>query len=75
MIKATTCATKQPHYNETACEPRRKFLLGTLGLIGGASMADAGFEADSSEVQNGGANEPTYQENDHVRTYYTLARF
>ncbi|MBC8268302.1 MAG: twin-arginine translocation signal domain-containing protein [Rhodospirillaceae bacterium] len=56
--------------------PRREFLKGAALSAGAAAVAAVGTAPKASEAA--GAKPPStggYQETNHVRTYYSLARF
>lgn len=65
---------KDDSREKSAGTGRRDFLkLAGLGtLAGGAAIATTGNTAEAAETGVEGAG---YQETDHVRTYYKLARF
>jgi len=62
--------------NKTERLPRREFLKGAVVSAGAAAVAavsSAPLEAEAGQVKP--ATTGGYQETDHVRTYYELARF
>jgi hypothetical protein len=58
--------------------PRRAFLKGAVMSAGSVAVAAAAVGAAPGKATAAGAkplNAGGYQETDHVRTYYSLARF
>jgi nitrous oxide reductase len=56
--------------------PRREFLKGAALSAGAAAVAAVGTAPKTSEAADAKpASAGGYQETDHVRTYYSLARF
>ncbi|MDJ0947564.1 MAG: formate dehydrogenase [Alphaproteobacteria bacterium] len=53
---------------------RELFRLAGLGTVAGA-VAVAGATHEAQAVTEAGADGAGYRETDHVKTYYTLAKF
>lgn len=74
-MKKTTKSTQSPEAKVTA-DQRRSFLKGaavtTVAVGGGALAANAVADQPQEEVVE---LKKGYQETDHVRDYYRLARF